>query len=544
MSMRKQGLGEIPEITKRVALSTFRKGNRYIETADELGQLFEFGDFEDMYPNRGQSAEHPIRLAIVLILQFAEGLSDRAAADAVRSRIDWKYILHLNLEDPGFDFSVLSEFRTRLVEHNGGEKLFSKLIDLFKSKGLVKERGKQRTDSTHVLAAIRVLNRLELVHETMRNALEFVAATSPDFLREIALPSWLKRYDRRLFSFNQPKTDAKRDELARTIASDGFHLLNEIDRRPSFRWLSESPPIETLRKVWEQQYTQPPEPPRFLKHEEQVPSAQRIISPHDTDARFSIKKGVEWGGYKLHLTETCDDNLPRLIVNVESTPATTPDCIALPAIHQSLGQNQILPSTHLADAGYVNANTLESSKRDYDVRLMGPPDSSWQAKDGFFDQTKFQVNWRRKYAICPQGNKSKFWTKKDNGSTKITFGAYDCYRCPLRDLCVHGTTSAGHPKARSLLIRSKAEYETKLEEKLEYKEALALYGERSGIEGTISQVIRNSDARVAKFIGKEKVRLEHIFAALATNLVRIGDWLLERPLGKTRKSHLSGVLAA
>ena len=96
------------------------------------------------------------------LLQFAENLSDRRAADAVRSRIDWKYLLGLELTDPGFDASVLSEFRGRLVAGGLEEHLLDTLLALCREHKLLSARGRQRTDSTHVLGAVRSLNRLAL----------------------------------------------------------------------------------------------------------------------------------------------------------------------------------------------------------------------------------------------------------------------------------------------------------------------------------------------------------------------------------------------
>ena len=169
----------VPEDTQRVARAAFPRGNVYMEVADRLGPIYHDAQFAPLFPTRGQPAEAPARLALVTILQFAEGLSDRQAADAVRSRIDWKYVLGLDLTDPGFDHTVLSEFRTRLVAGEAEQLLLDTLLTLARTQGLLKTRGRQRTDSTHVLAAIRVLNRLERVGETLRAALNSLATVVP-----------------------------------------------------------------------------------------------------------------------------------------------------------------------------------------------------------------------------------------------------------------------------------------------------------------------------------------------------------------------------
>ena len=132
---------------------------------------------------KSQPAEDPAQLALVTLFQFAEGLTDRQAADAVRARIDWKYALRLPLEDTGFDSTVLVEFRARLLAGDAERRLFDTLLDCLKTHGFVKARGRQRTDSTHVLAAVRTLNRLELVGETVLFALNRLTVVAPDWLR-------------------------------------------------------------------------------------------------------------------------------------------------------------------------------------------------------------------------------------------------------------------------------------------------------------------------------------------------------------------------
>src|SRR5579862_9911652 len=163
MSLQPRDNTLIPEETIRIAKAAFPKGNIYMKMRDEFGTLYEDPQFADLFPRRGQPAESPWRLALTLVMQFAEGLSDRQAADAVQSRIDWKYALGLELTDPGFDHTVLSEFRLRLVAGAAEQRLLDTVLNRFVERGFLKARGKQRTDSTHVLAAVRLLNRLETV---------------------------------------------------------------------------------------------------------------------------------------------------------------------------------------------------------------------------------------------------------------------------------------------------------------------------------------------------------------------------------------------
>ena len=194
MSLKPQAICPVPQETVRVARAVFPKGNLYMQMRDVLGSIYTDEDFADLFPKEGQPAEAPWRLALVTVMQFVENLSDQQAADAVRGRIDWKYLLGLELTDPGFDASVLSEFRARLIEQHAEERLLEKMLTLFQQKGWLKARGRQRTDSTHVLAKIRALNRVLCVWETMRAALNSLAVVAPDWLRAHSHPEWVERY--------------------------------------------------------------------------------------------------------------------------------------------------------------------------------------------------------------------------------------------------------------------------------------------------------------------------------------------------------------
>jgi transposase len=160
MSLQAQSIPRIPKATAQIARRAFRKGNVYMQMRDVLGSFFTDDQFTDLYPVDGQPAYAPWRLALVSVMQFAENLSDRQAADAVRARIDWKYALSLELTDAGFDFSVLSEFRDRLLAHDASERLLNTMLEQFIQAGLLSSGGKQRTDSTHVLASVRDLQQI------------------------------------------------------------------------------------------------------------------------------------------------------------------------------------------------------------------------------------------------------------------------------------------------------------------------------------------------------------------------------------------------
>src|ERR671932_2281641 len=250
MSLHPKPIGEVPAETARVAHAAFPKGTVVTRLRDEFSALFEDQDFRALYPARGQPGLPPWRLALVTVFQFLEQLSDRQAADAVRARIDWKYALGLDLADPGFHFSVLAEFRARLVAGGAEHLLLDKMLARFKARGLVRAQGKQRTASTHVLAAVHDLHLLELVTETLRAALDDLAAVVPDWLRGVARPIWFERYGRRVEDYRLPKRQEDREALALKVGADGFLLLDALDAPGALAAAREVPMVQTLRDVW------------------------------------------------------------------------------------------------------------------------------------------------------------------------------------------------------------------------------------------------------------------------------------------------------
>src|SRR5258708_11689558 len=229
MSLQRQSLPAIPKETANVARAAFPEGNVYMQMRDEVGSLYDDEMFASLYSQEGQPAVNPWQLAVVSVMQFAENLSDRQAAEAVRARIDWKYALSMELTDTGFHYSVLSEFRTRLVEGGVEQSLLDRLLERCKERGWLKVRGRQRTDSTHVLAAVKELNQLEIVGETLRHTLNVLATVAPEWLTQQVKPDWFERYAERLEDYRLPKNKAERERLSARIGEDGYYLLDCIE---------------------------------------------------------------------------------------------------------------------------------------------------------------------------------------------------------------------------------------------------------------------------------------------------------------------------
>jgi len=540
MSLQPHAIYPLPEDTQRVARAAFPHGNLSMQVADCLGPIYHDEQFTALFPRRGQPAEAPARLALVTLLQFAEGLSDRQAADAVRSRIDWKYVLGLALTDPGFDHSVLSEFRSRLIAGEGAILLLDALLTVARAQGVLKARGRQRTDSTHVVGAIRVLNRLERVGETLRAALNSLAVVVPAWVQTLAPPSWHERYDHRVENYQLPKTDADRKALAAVMGADGQVLLHAIDAAVEQPWLRELPAVQTLRRVWAEQYTDVEGRLSWRESKDMPSPAALIASPYDPEARYSTKREVEWVGYKVHLTETCDPATPHLIVNVETTPATTPDDHMLATIHASLEPRGLLPAEHLVDKGYTDSQTLVESQRTYGVTLIGPvaDDPSWQARAGTgFDKAQFLVDWDRQVVTCPMGKQSISWlpnTYPPKGMMwEVRFARKDCTPCPHRAQC---TRAKKEPRLLGLQAREQYEALQTARQRQTTEEFSQQYAPRAGIEGTHAQGIRRCGLRQTRYIGLTKTHLQHLASAAALNLVRLGEWFAGTPHAKTRYS--------
>ncbi len=298
-------------------------------------------------------------------------------------------------------------------------------------------------------------------------------------------------------------------------------------------------PPATLRRVWLQQFCFRDELLCWRSDDEGFPPARLMISsPYDTDARFARKGATQWVGYKAHLTETCDDAAPRLITHVQTSVAPAPDGDATPGIHRTLADKDLVPDKHIVDAGYLDAELLVTSRRDYDVDLLGPTraDYGWQARDqADFGASNFHIDWERKRATCPRAQTSIKWKpaidRDHNAVVNIVFSPKHCQPCSSRALCTSGA-------ARMLSVRQRAHHEAlqaarQREQMHEYK---AEYRKRAGIEGTLSQAVRACGLRRARYIGEAKSHLQHVATATAINLLRITNWLADVPLAKTRRT--------
>ncbi|MEU2134175.1 transposase [Streptomyces sp. NPDC018352] len=461
--MRPQGPGEIPAETVRVARAAFPKGSLAIRVRDELGPSFSDEQFTDLFPVRGKPAWSPGRLACVLVLQFVEGLTDRQAAEAVRARIDWKYGFGLELADAGFHYSVLSEFRDRLVAADGGREILDVVLATARRRGLVTARGSARTDSTHVLSALRELNQLELVAETLRSALNAVALAEPGRLSEHARPDWFKHYATRAEEYADTKERSRRDQTYQRIGDDGMHLLRMIWAQDAPPNLPRLPETEVLRQVWVQYFHLVDGEVARRGPKDRLPGAMRLVTPYDLDARTGGKRDINWDGYKVHLTETCEEVSPHLVTSVVTTIASIPDDRMAAPVHAELARRDLLPGEHWVDTGYANAGALAAAQRDHNVDLHGPlkavtvPHARGEAA---FGQDAFTIDWDNQHVTCPNGITSTQWHQRrsEDGlpTIRVRFSQANCHTCPQLRECVNSPKAQRRGSARPAAIRTAA----------------------------------------------------------------------------------------
>jgi transposase len=544
-----------------------RRAPLAVTMRDRLGEWMTDDLFAAAFARRGRPGVPPARLALVTVLQMAGNLPDRDAAEAVRTRLDWAYALGLPLDDPGFDFSVLSEFRTRVTEHEMEEAALDALLAKLTEEGLLRAGGKQRTDSTHVIAAVRALHLIELAGESVRAALEALAAACPDWLAaRLCTPDRTRRYGARTGSWRLPAGKADRDRLTLEYARDGYALVSACYQDAAPAWAREIPAVQVLRTVLLQNFRrdrdgQGPEVIRRREHglESGLPPARiKISSPYDTDASWSVKKDLLWLGYKIHVCETGDDppacgcppdpaaaqprrcahdTRPNLITRVATTDATVPDSVMTTPLNQALHARGRAPGRHYADAGYASAQAIADAAL-LGITLITPlaAGTSRQARESTgYDRSAFTPDYDARTLTCPQGQSSQSWHPAAGGSIAVRFAPATCRPCPARQLC---TTSRTSRQVR-LPPRDLHDLQAAARTAQDTENWQHDYKRRAGIEATISQAITTTGTRRARYRGLPKTRLEHNYAAAALNLHRLDAYWNDTPIDRTRSTHLA-----
>lgn len=529
MSVRPRPGEQVPPLTAEVARASNPGGTTAMWVRDRLDGLWRDEDFAAWYPRDGRPALSPAQLATVSVLQFLSNLSDRQAAEAVRCRIDFKYALALPLDDPGFHHSVLSDFRDRLAEDDRADLLLDLALDRLRQAGLVKERGRQRTDSTHVLAAVRDLTRLELVTEAMRAALEELARTGMLELSGLVTEEWGQRYGRPVRLEKNPTHLKTR---INNTGADAHRLLMHLHRdRAAFR---AGPQVRALREVFVQNYRIDERGRIRWRTAEDgglPPSGTAIVSPYDTQARYSRRgHATRWKGYLTHVTETCGGDGVNVITDVATTEATAHDSRALPGIHRRLARRRLLPAEHLIDSGYTTLVHQDHAACVHQVDLVGPvrgnPTRQHRKQSGY-GRDDFRIDFEERQVTCPQGQTSRAWygpypTSSPQAAPLIVvkFAKTQCGPCPARPQCTSAraaSRSVGFPPKElfDLQRRARAEHDS--------ADRRRTYALRSGVEGTVNELAHGHEMRQCRYRGLGKTHVQHVLTAIAVNLERLSS---------------------
>jgi transposase len=531
-----------------------------VQVRDMLGEVFPDEQFLELFGVRGKPGYSPGRLALVSVLQAAERLTDRQAAEVAGRDLAWKYALGLALDDPGFDFSVLSEFRARVVAGGREQLVLDLLLAGLVEKGLVAAGGKQRTDSTYVIAAVRDLNRLELAGESVRAVVEAIVAVAPGWFAAVfEVPQWSQRYERRIDSWRLPTAKTKRDQLAVDYGSDGHALLEAVYSPAAPVWLRELPAVQALRVVLVQNYlvTSDKQGRQVIRMRDAgsdglPPAPLRLASPYDLDTRWASKGDVFWNGFKVHISETCDTypaaepaagrrlERPNIITNVLTTDATVPDAVVVEQVHTGLARRRLAPGEHFVDSGYASADGVLAARGE-GIDLVTPllADTSGQARAGVgYDRSSFVIDYDARTATCPQGTTSTYWNPVVcNGKPKVVvaFAKADCLPCPVRQLC---TASKAGYRQITVPPREVHQLQTTARAEQQTQGWQDRYAVRAGAEGTINQAV-SLGIRHNRYRGIDKTRLQHVLIACAINLIRLNAYWNGHTLDRTRTSHLS-----
>jgi transposase len=529
-----------------------------------LGELFADAEFAAAFADRGPEGWSPGRLMLITVFQAAENLTDRQAAEAVRDKISWKYALGLGLADAGFDYTILTEFRARLVEHGMQARVLDLLVARLVDRGLLKSRGKQRTDSTHIIAAVRQLNQIELIGETVRACVEALAVADGDWVSARLDSSWQRRYGARVDAWRMPASKSQRAALGADYARDGVALLAAVWDAATPPWLAQLPAVGVLQRVLLQNVVIGVDRGgrevirlREADTDGLPPGRCRIVSPYDTDARWGGKRDLTWCGYKLHVSESCDaqapagpvdradhvpDTPPNLITNVATTDASVPDVAMTEPIHHDLARRALLPDEHYVDSGYPSADLLISSLTDFGVRLVTPmlADTSPQARAGEgFDRSGFTIDWQASTAHCPQGKASASWTAATQRGTEVIvvkFPGEVCQACPAKANCTTATRGGRQLTLRPRPIQQALDTARAEQATTSWQRR---YARRAGVESTIAQATKVTDVRRARYRGLSKTRLDHNVKAAALNLIRLDAWFNGETLDPRRTTHLA-----
>ncbi len=531
MSLQMNWNTEIPGDTAQVGREILNENDPYRLVGDSVNDLLRLKDFASMYSERGRGGICPIILSLVTVFQFLENIPDRAAAKWAIARIDWKYALHLPLTWKGFNFSDLSNFRKRLLKHGAERLVFEKVLNWVRSQGLIKKHGKHRSDSTHIVGCVERMSRLELAWETLRVVLRAMEAIAPEWYVEKIPATFHEAYVKRQSDWRLSKEEVA--SKMQTAGCDGFWLLDHLDESVP-QVVLDLAEVATLRQVWEQQFARQEETKKVTVCQPPIEGRDVIQSPHDPKARWSKKRGKDWVGYKLQVTETAEDNVEKqFLTDIDVVAANKDDSEVVDDIQERLIERDLEPDEHYVDKGYISGpNLAHSAKRN--IELVGPALADTSRKPEGFKQSDFEIDFEKQQVICPEGKTSEKWYERPQPDGRVGADVQfkkQCEDCLSRAQCAPGKSgrTLGISPYYEELNQRRAEQTTEA-----FKEKMK---RRPAVEGTISELTRKHGARRARYRGDDKGRLQATFTGAAVNLKRLANVL------EARKRAATGAMA-
>ena len=473
--------------------------------------------------DNGRPGIEPVLMAGVTLLQFMEKVPDRKAVELVRLHLGWKHALNLKIDDSGFHPTSLVSFRQRLMAHKDGRLIFDAILQLLSGKSLLKRRGKQRLDSTHVLGAVARMGRLETVRETIRLFLE----TVQQLCLEGSLPEWSLFHDRYI-DCDIAWHKAGKELLISKYQQAGLDMYRLVQWACEIPELTEHERTQLLQRVFNEQYELTEQGPRQRKPED----SGTVKNPHDPDVQWSSKdrNGKKaWEGYKVQIAETVpeDKNSQRkkgrpttgFITEITTTEAIASDFAGRQIVEQRQEEHGLGAADECyVDAGYISDDTLAEADQEGRV-LMGPARPSRNSSGKLFTAEAFDVSIADRRAICPAGHASTQCSRLENeetGQVNYRFEwSYHCDGCPLQSQCTRARSGR-----RMLLVGEHHDHlqrRRRLMQTQAFQEAMK---QRNGIEGTISEFARNGGRRT-RYRGLSKTSLCNYLHGAALNVKRL-----------------------
>jgi hypothetical protein len=507
--------------TEYLAGNLFSPANRYRLFREKIWpKLLELGPkVEALYcAENGRPPIDPVLLCGVTLLQFMEKVADRKASEQVVYHLGWKYALDLELDYGGFHPTVMVYFRDRLEEKKAERMMFDGVVDLLIELGLVKRKGKQRLDSTHILGYVKAMSWMECALETLRLGLEDL---EPEVERKKRPEFWERLWE--LYVEGHLDWRLSKTEQAnrhRQCGQDIRDLLEWIDRTEPK--LAQREAVKLLRRVFDEQFEVVEGKLELIIQR----PARAVQNPHDPDAYYADKITKQWTGYKVHVAETVDPQQPikkkgepgeHFITEIFTTEAAQDEMAGLTEVlRRELEHHGILPAAMYTDAGYVTEKTLTQAEQN-GIELLGPtrPDPH----KGAYNSDAFHVDVDKRQAVCPEGKLSTQCSRIKDSYMGTEYYRFEwgnqCDRCPVQKQC---TRSKGG--RRTLVVGLRHDLVEQRRREMKQSGFSKSMHPRNGIEGTHSELVRGHAMRRTKYRGLSRVGLSHYFMGAACNVKR------------------------